>query len=132
MSGKRFGVSIIAVVIAAGSLLSVGPSTAGGSQPQRPETVRLAMDDDKMPMQPQGQPGQTGGMSGQQSGQPSGGSQGQMSGAGGMQPQGQSDQTGGGMQSPGTTGQGGAPAGQGSMGCCGGMPARKGGGMTDK
>ena len=131
------------LVMAASSLLSAGPGAAGNSQPpERPDAVRLAMDnmggsgamkDDKMmPMQPQGQPGETGGISGQQSGQTNGGSQGQMGGAGGMQPQGQSNQMGGGAQSPGTMGQGGAAAGQGSKGCCGGMSNPKDGAMTDK
>jgi hypothetical protein len=44
MLGKLFGVSTVALVIAAGSLLSTGSVSAGSSQPQRSEAVRFAMD----------------------------------------------------------------------------------------
>lgn len=138
MSGRLIGVSLFALVIAAGPLLSAERGTPGDSPSPPPKAIRLAMDnmgeggsmrmmDDKMRMQTQGQSGQTGqpGHSGAPMGQDS---QGQTGGAGSMQPQGSMGPGGsqmgrGGMMmddkmrmQPGQSGQGEGMQSQGSMG----------------
>ena len=112
MSGRLIGISVFALVIAAGPLLSAERGTPGDSPSPPPNAVRLAVDnmgeggsmrmiDDKTRMQTQGQSGQTGQPG--QSGAPMGhDSQGQTGGVGSMQPQG-------------STGPGGAQMGPGGM-----------------